>query len=183
MSDKRIESICLVIDASIARAAGGFESKDPLGSVCREVLIRVRGICHRMAYGERMKEEWHRHMSRFATAWLVSMVSMNKLVLVDDSPESAHLDTIRAHAADPGLVEVMEKDAHLLAAATRTASRILSLDDKIRHHFAGKLRTHAEVLALVWVNPSDPEEDAIEWLNQDAPMEASRTLGRLPSIS
>ena len=183
MSDKRIESVCLVIDTSIAQAAGGFESKDPLGSVCRDVLFRVRGICHRIVLGERMREEWHRHMSRFATAWLVSMVSMNKVVLVDDAPESAHLDTIHEHAADPGLVEVMEKDAHLLAAAIRRDKRILSLDDKIRHHFAGKLRTHAEVLALVWVNPSDPAEDAIEWLNQGAPMEERRTLGRLPSIS
>ena len=68
MSDKRIESVCLVIDTSIAQAAGGFESKHPLGSECREVLSRVRGICHRIAFGERMREEWHRHMSKFATA-------------------------------------------------------------------------------------------------------------------
>ena len=179
MSDKRVASVCLVIDASIARAAGGFDSKHPTGMMCRDVLTRVLGICHRMAFGERIKEEWYRHRSAFSGTWLVKMMTMNKLVLADDEPIPAHMDTIQQFAADPGLVAVMAKDAHLLAAAIGTDRRILSLDDKIRQHFGGKLRDHEEVGAIVWVNPSVPEEDAVEWLNQGAPMEASRTLGRV----
>ena len=57
MSDRRIASVCLVIDPSIARAAGGFDSEHPTGMMCRDVLIRVLGICHRMAFGERIKED------------------------------------------------------------------------------------------------------------------------------
>ena len=178
MSDKRIVSVCLVIDASIALAAGGFESKHPTGTMCREVLTRVLGICHRMAFGERMKDEWNRHQSAFSGTWLVKMMSMNKLVFVDDEPFIAHLETIQRHGADPGLVVVMTKDAHLLTAAIRADQRILSLDDKIRNHFGGKLRDHEEVKALVWVNPVIPDEDAIGWLNDGAPLDARRTLCR-----
>ena len=180
MSDRRIASVCLVIDASIAHAAGGFESKHPTGTMCREVLSRVLGICHRMAFGERMREEWNRHQSIFAGTWLVKMMSMYKLVIVNDEPIPDHLDTIQQYAADAGLVEVMTKDAHLLAAAIRTGNRILSLDDKIRNHFGGKFRAHDEVTAVVWGNPLIQEEDAIGWLNEGAPMDARRTLARFP---
>ena len=182
MSDRRIASVCLVIDASIAQAAGGFESKHPTGTMCRDVLIRVLGICHRMAFGERIKEEWYRHQSAFARTWLVKMMTMNKLIPVDDEPIPDHLETIQQHAADPGLVAVMTKDAHLLAAAIRTDHRILSLDDKIRNHFGGKLRAHDEVKALVWVNPTIQEEEAIDWLKDGAPLDARRTLDRVPAI-
>ena len=178
MSDKRIVSVFLVIDASIARAAGGFESKHPIGSMCRDVLSRVLGICHRMAFGQRMEEEWNRHESLFARTWLVKMMSMNKLVRVDDEPDPAHLETIQQFGGNPGVVEVMEKDTHLLAGAIRTAHRILSLDDKMRNHFATKFRAHDDVMALVWVNPTIPEEEAIEWLNEGAPIDARRTLER-----
>lgn len=180
MSDKRITSVCLVIDTSIAQAAGGFRSEHPIGTMCREVLSRVLGICHRMAFGERMKEEWNRHQSLFARTWLVKMMSMNKLVPVDDEPLADHLETIQRYADDPGLVAVMTKDAHLLAAALRTGKRILSLDDKIRNHCGGKLRVHDHVMALAWVNPTIPDEDAIGWLNEGAPMDVHRTLERVP---
>lgn len=108
---------------------------------------------------------------------------MGKLIPVNDEPDPTHLATIQAYAADPNLVEVMTKDTHLLAAAILRDQRILSLDDKIRHHFAGKLRAHAEVLDLVWVNPSVPEEEAIEWLNEGAPMDTRRTPERWSEIT
>jgi hypothetical protein len=180
MSDKRVVSVCLVIDTSIAHAAGGFESKHPIGTMCRELLSRVLGIGHRMAFGERMKLEWNRHQSLFAGTWLVKMMTMNKLVPVDDEPMPDHLETMQQHAADPDLVAIMTKDAHLVAAAIRTGNRILSTDEKIRNHFAGKLRVHDEVMALAWVNPTIPDENAIEWLNEGAPMDARRTLRRFP---
>jgi len=179
MSDKRVEKVCLVIDASLARAAGGIESKHPTGMICRDILFRIRSISHRMAWGERMNAEWMRHQSRFAGTWLTSMKSMGKLVLVDDAPDPAHLETIEQHANDPGLVDIMTKDAHLLAAAIRRDKRILSLDETVRNHFAGKLRTHEEVMALAWVNPTIPDEEATERLNEGAPMDARRILGRL----
>ena len=179
MSDKRITSVCLVIDTSIAQAAGGVNSTHPTGMICRDTLLRIKNICHRIAWGNRMKEEWNRHLAKFTVEWLSSMMSMGKLVPVDDEPIPAHLDTIQRYADDPGLVETMTKDAHVLAAAIRTDQRILSLDEKIRNHLAGKLRVHDDVMALAWVNPTIPDEDAIGWLNEGAPLNARRTLDRV----
>jgi hypothetical protein len=70
MSNRRAPGRCLVLDASIARAAGTLDSKDPIGLRCHEFLMAVRGICHRMAWNAAIKAEWDKHKSKFAATWL-----------------------------------------------------------------------------------------------------------------
>jgi hypothetical protein len=71
MSKKRTPSHCLVTDASVAQAAGSLESKDPPGSLCRDFLVAVRGVCHRIAWTKAISGEWDKHESAFARLWRV----------------------------------------------------------------------------------------------------------------
>jgi len=61
----KVRSRVLVIDASIARAAGDV-SMHPTSRNCRDFLQAVLDTCHRMALTTPIKEEWNRHQSRFA---------------------------------------------------------------------------------------------------------------------
>ncbi len=49
MSKKKTQSWSLVVDASIARAAGPRTSQHPTSGHCREFLEALRSVCHRMA--------------------------------------------------------------------------------------------------------------------------------------
>ena len=68
----------LVIDASIARAAGDL-SKHPTSRNCCEFLQAVLDLCHRMVLTPPIREEWNKHRSRFASKWRVSMMARKKI--------------------------------------------------------------------------------------------------------
>src|SRR5258708_35493936 len=98
MSKRRTKTCCLVIDTSIARAAGTLESSDPTGTRCSDFLITVRGVCHRMAWSEAIKAEWDKHQSRFAAGWLVTMMNLKKLRPVKDEPLEELRAAIEGHS-------------------------------------------------------------------------------------
>jgi hypothetical protein len=176
MSLKRVTSMCLVIDASIARAAGPPESKHPTGAVCREFLQKVRGVCHRVAWNDAIKAEWEKHQSTFAKTWFVSMFSLRKVRRVPDEPLDTFREAVEAHSDDAGVVAVMLKDAHLVEAALASDLRIASLDDTVRGHFCRMSSTCQELRQVFWVNPTTPDEGCIPWIESGAPDESSRTL-------
>src|SRR5262249_51320366 len=129
MSKKRTPTYCLVVDASIARAASSVQSADPIGTACRDFLIAVRGVCHRMAWSQAIKAEWDKHQSLFAEGWLASMMDLKKLRPVKDEPWAELREAIEGHSDDKNLVGIMLKDAHLVEAALATDLRVASLDD------------------------------------------------------
>jgi hypothetical protein len=72
----------------------------------------------------------------------------------------------------------MTKDILLLEAALATDRRIVSLDEKIaRRYFRMAAQEIEKLQELVWLNPSKPEEKAIEWLQDGAPADRWRMLG------
>src|SRR5438105_13114500 len=87
MSKRKIATCCLVVDASVARAAGSLESTHPTGVLCRDFLVAVRGVCHRIAWTDAIKLEWDKHDSRFARQWRLSMLKLDKLMPVGDGPD------------------------------------------------------------------------------------------------
>src|SRR5438094_10424789 len=117
MSKKRIVSRCLVIDASIGRAAGTLESPDPTPKRCSDFLVTVRGVCHRMAWSQAIKTEWDRNQSSFVEQWLVTMLRFHKLLMVKDEPIEDLREAINEHSSDPNVIAKMLKDVHLLEAA------------------------------------------------------------------
>ena len=179
MSKKRVRTCCLVIDASIAKAAGPFESRDPVGMLCRDFLMAVRKVCHRMAWSEAIRVEWNRRQGRFATDWRVSMTKLiTKVRTIEGEALEALRTAIEEHSKDQNVVAKMLKDVHLIEAALATDSRIASLDESVREHFSRLAATFGPLRPILWVNPVTEGERAIEWLEAGAPARRSRRLKR-----
>jgi hypothetical protein len=179
MSKKRVSSRCLVIDASIARAASTMESRHPRGTICRDFLLAVRRVCHRLAWSEAISREWKRHQGRFATTWLASMTKLTtKLRPVKDEQLQELRTAIEEHSTDEGIVAILHKDVHLIEAALATDLRIASLDDTAREHFRSLAVKHEPLRRIIWVNPVNEAERVVEWLEEGAPAQRSRRLKR-----
>lgn len=176
MSKKKIRTCCLVIDASIAFAAGTLESRHPTGERCRDFLITVRGVCHRMAWSEAIKAEWDKHQSPFAAQWLVSMMNLQKLRPVKDELSEELRNAIEEHSEDQNVVAIMLKDAHLIEAALATDLRLAARDDTARGHFSRLAATLDSLRRVIWVNPDIDDEQAIDWLENGARPERGRRL-------
>src|SRR5216684_8811535 len=100
MSKKKIRTCCLVIDASIAEAAGTTGRPHPNAALCRDFLDAVRSICYRMAWSETITAEWDKHKRGFAARWLVSMERIGKLRRVQDESLAELREAIREHSKD-----------------------------------------------------------------------------------
>src|SRR5262245_6553644 len=132
MSKKRTRTYCIVIDASIAKAAGSLESHDPSAALCRAFLETVRNACHRMAWSQAIVAEWERHKRGFAAQWLVSMRSLRKLRQVANETQQDLVEAIEEHSTDQGVIRKMLDDVHLFEAALATDLRLASLDENAR---------------------------------------------------
>ena len=170
-------SAVLVIDCSIAHAAGPEEAVHPTAKHCRDFLRAVLRICHRIGMSPAIAAEWKRHRSGFARQWLVSMHARKKVVTIDADEDSHLRGALAVAATSVKSREAMLKDAHLLEAATQLAQRIAALDDTVRRLFAMAARQNKAVQQLCWVNPDRDFDGVLEWLEAGAPLEKSRQLG------
>jgi hypothetical protein len=182
MSHKKVPSVCFVIDASIARAAGPPESKHPTGALCREFLQKIRGVCHRVAWNDSIKTEWEKHQSSFAKTWFVSMFSLRKVRVIANESDEQFRESVRGYSADVNVSEAMLKDAHLIEAAQATDRRIAALDETIRGHFGRMKEVHQDLQRILWINPVLEGSDCFEWLESGAVEEGKRFL-QPPSTS
>jgi hypothetical protein len=172
----KVRSRVLVIDASIARAAGDV-STHPTSRHCREFLEAVLKLCHRLAMTGPIREEWKKHQSRFARRWQTAMMARRKIALVEVAEHHSLEKRITRVEADEALAAIMEKDRRLIEAALATDERVISLDDRMRKHLRDHVAKLTELRSICWVNPCTPEEEAVAWLEAGAPADRSRTLG------
>ena len=172
----------LVIDASIARAAGDT-SNHPTAQNCREFLQAVLSICHRMVLTTPIQEEWNKHQSRFARTWRKSMMARRKVEIVAVTAHQSLEKRINRVELDEFVAAIIEKDRHLIEAALATDKRVASLDDRVRQHLRDHAATLSEIQSICWVNPNIPTEASIAWLESGAPVENSRKLGHTPPRS
>src|SRR5262245_21893189 len=100
MSKKKVATCRLVIDASIAQAVGALKAQHPTAEHCRDFLMSVRGVCHRMAWSPAIKAEWNEHQSLFAAQWLVTMMNLQKLWPVKDEQLGGLREAIEGHSDD-----------------------------------------------------------------------------------
>jgi hypothetical protein len=175
----KARSCLLVIDASIARAAGDV-SMHPTSRSCREFLQAVGDLGHRMAMTTPIQEEWNKHQSGFARRWRASMMARKKLEIVK---VSSHL-SLRVHielvVAAKRIIAIIENDRHLIEAALATDQRVASLDDEVRTSLQVYHAALPGVALICWVNPREPDEKVIAWLESGAPADQFRTLGYVP---
>ncbi|MEK6406608.1 MAG: hypothetical protein AABN34_06555 [Acidobacteriota bacterium] len=72
--------------------------------------------------------------------------------------------------------EAILKDAHLIEAAIATHSIVISRDEIARRLFAEAAKTVDVLRGVVWVNPENTDEGAIDWLERGAKVENKRRL-------
>ncbi len=169
----------IVVDASVARSCGNATAIHPLPIKCRDFLLAMQEHQHSVVMTKEIRAEWDKHQSRFALTWLRQMVARKQFKAIP-LPE---LDQdiwkpIESLAKTDKERAAMTKDILLLEAAIATDRRIASLDENTaRKYFTEAAKEIVKLQQLVWVNPSQEKENPIEWLKNDAPADAERTLG------
>lgn len=176
----KVRSRLLIVDASIARSAGPEKSVYPTSRACREFLQAILRICHRVVFTEAIQAEWDEHQSGFARRWRLSMFAHRKINRVTVEPDDALRNLVSTAADDDAITAILLKDCHLIEAACSTEMRITSLDEKARNHFRNTTETVQLLRAVCWVNPDVPLEEAIQWLENNAPLDRHRLLGFKP---
>lgn len=166
----------LVVDASIARAAGGTGATHPTSKHCRDFLKSILDICHHIVVTPAIKSEWGRHRSRFSHTWLQSMVARKKVFHLNDSSNNELRSKI-LNSTDTKTTKIILKDLPLIEAAMMTDNIVVSLDENVRKHFNQLAKTARELKNTVWVNPDKIEDGSIPWLENGAKAENKRLLG------
>ncbi len=168
----------LVIDASIARAAGGEDAVHPLPKQCRDFLKTTLATGHHAVLTPPVSAEWKKHESLFARQWRFTMMARKRLVLCDPAEDNALRDALEDAAETERGRRAMLKDAHLVEAARETDRTVASLDDAVRGLFAAASRRVRALQTIVWANPRHEDEGCTAWLEAGAPPEAHRQLKR-----
>lgn len=166
----------IVIDASIAQAAGSEEVTYPTSVNCRNFLNHVLDCQHQMVLTSELGEEWKRHRTRFTRKWLKWMDGRKLVFRPTVKTDPALKKRIIACCTDKWMRDDVLKDYRLLEGALCTDHTISSLDDKIRRYFAAIGKSVKPVAAIVWVNPDKDDEAPITWLKNGACNEAKRLL-------
>ena len=166
----------LVVNASVARAAGGEEATVSVSISCTDFLETFRDECpHHVVMTPALSEEWEENQSKFAATWLRSMIARKRFDYVEPSVNQALRDEIEGTAISENEIEDMQKDFHLLEAAQATDQTIISLDETVRGLFARASQRVGEIRDIVWVNPERTvEEEPLVWLQNGAPPEEHR---------
>lgn len=167
----------LVVDASVARAAGGEDAVFPLSKQCRDFLKTTLSVCHRVVLTRAVRDEWKKHESGFARQWRTAMMARKKLILDDAAEDSSLREAIEEAAATEKGRRAMLKDVHLIEAAQATDRTVISLDDVVRALFAGAASRVRALRSVVWANPRHEAEGCLAWLTEGAPRERHRQLG------
>lgn len=168
----------LVIDASVARAAGGEDAKSPTSKYCRDFLLAVLNISHRVVMTPDIRKEWDKHQSSFARTWLRTMVAKKRLEYRNDIVINDELwKGVEDFTDFDNQRKAMVKDLLLIEAALLTDKIIVSLDERVRELFDKAAEQVEELRNIVWVNPAKSEEQAISWLENGATAEPERMLG------
>jgi len=151
----------LVVDASVAHSAG--ETEHPMSSSCRDALLAIRKICHRVVMTEAIRDEWNRHMSRFTRKWLVSMVARKKAPEREVEHLDHFLDRVCKHlAADEQ--DGLRKDLCLIEAACEGDGIIITRDHAIMDIWAKCQNRFGLPKPIRWINPVTDGTEVFEHL-------------------
>jgi hypothetical protein len=175
MARKRSRS--LIIDASIAHAAGPESATHPTAKHCRDFLLAVLDVCHRITVSAAIEEEWNEHQSGFARRWRRSMFAKKKIDRIEVGADEKLRARLEASAATDRQAAAMLKDVHLIEAAVAAEQRVVALDEVVRNLFREAAPSVAPLRGIVWVNPDKEEERPLEWLAAGAPGDRFRQLG------
>ena len=164
----------LVIDADIVNSAS--EAKYPISSTCRRFLDTVLDVGHHVVMTKAIREEWHRHMSRYSKIWRRRMWARKRVVKIIGERDETLRGRIDASVSQDQQAMVA-KDVHLVEAALATDQLITSQDERVRNALRTASNNVGELKRIVWVNPTRGDEKPIDWLRDGAKTEEHRLLG------
>ncbi len=168
----------IVVNASVAKAAGGKDATASVSINCTEFLETFRdNTPNHLVMTLELSEEWDEHQSNFAAAWLANMIATRRFHYIVSLQNGTLYDEIIIIANQEKDVTAMLKDLHLLQAALETDKTVISLDETVRTLFAQASEKVGEIRKIIWVNPEKTEEEQpITWLKNGAPPETHRQL-------
>jgi ABC-type dipeptide/oligopeptide/nickel transport system ATPase subunit len=167
----------LVIDASVARSSGGEDAVFPTSKNCRDFLKAVLEICHHVVLTLEIREEWHKHQSKFSKRWLRSMFARKKVELIDSTEDQMLRDRIAETSQNQKARAAMLKDIHLLEATLVTDEIVVALDETVRALFIEVAVSVGEIRNVIWTNPDRADEAPLPWLEGGAKSDKKRCLG------
>jgi predicted NAD/FAD-dependent oxidoreductase len=166
----------IVVDASVANSAGN--GTHPTSRMCREFLLDMMTICHKVVVSQEISLEWKNHASSFSITWLAAMRAKRKIVTVNPHVEGSFVVRIQnASGFTSQQIAAMEKDLLLIAAALETDNLIASCDSKAKRLFAQAAVQIDDIKNIVWVNPNDEADRCGDWLKSGARHVPERSLG------
>ncbi len=163
----------IVIDASIARAAGTDAATATRAVLCRDCLMAVRDAGLLVVLSQAIKSEWKTHRSEYARRWLTWMVGSRRFILVSPEPNPAVDTAIRSLLTETERAAA-EKDQHLIEAAVAASQRVLSLDSTARDCFSKVAMSAGELRAIHWGNPESV--GCNEWVADGTPDDSQWAL-------
>ncbi len=168
----------IVVDTSIARAAGGEDAVHPKAKQCRDFLRNIFTICHKVVLTDEIDAEWKKHQSKYTMLWRTAMISRKKLIIkkVCEIPKIQE----RLCKANNRKCELlaMKKDLLLINAAHDNDKIVASLDNTVRKCFSDASQSVGVLKDIVWVNPCEDHETIISWLKTGAKPDKRLMLGQ-----
>lgn len=168
----KMPQIYLVIDACIGKASNA--------KICRNVLKLVKKRKYHVVMSMQLWDEWDRNETPYAKHWRKSMREKDRLHRIDIKPTDDVRDKILAWPdlkKDPTIKIIIMKDMHLVETALGHDKTIISLDERARGHFKRASVSIDELKIIVWVNPHNEDEAAINWLKCGSRPDDFRKLG------
>jgi hypothetical protein len=172
------KGVAIIIDADIARAAGGKDAVHPTPINCRNFLQTFLKTPHYLAMSPAIREEWEKHESSFTRRWRVSMVARKKFTYVQPESNLDLTEMATSCLVDWSQKKALLKDFHLVLTALACDRRISSMDETVRGLLAVCTKQVIEIRDITWVNPDKTDEQPIDWLKAGAPAEKERLLGQ-----
>jgi hypothetical protein len=136
----------------VVSGAGGRDAGPGRPADCRDVLLAIREICHRVVLSPAISQEWDRHQSTFARGWRVSMEARRKVLRCTIAENAGLRDRLKRSARRSRSADAMIKDAHLLEAALATDRIVLSTDRRARAFFSEAAISVGEIGCVVWLD-------------------------------
>jgi len=167
----------LVVNASIARAAGGDGAIFPTSRNCRDFLYEIFHLGHVIIMTAEILIEWKKHGSPYSLKWLYWMTKKNKRIILANVENNELRQRIIESAPNEGSRNAMIKDIILIEAAMVSDNTIASLDEAARKRYKKISIEVTEIGQIIWVNPDKEEEEPIIWLREGATPEEDRKLG------
>ncbi|MCP4362973.1 MAG: hypothetical protein GY796_33630 [Chloroflexi bacterium] len=165
----------LVIDASVARAAGEESATHLVSKQCRDFLKAVLDICHHIIFTPDISEEWKKHKSNFSHRWLSSMYARKKVFRLQEV--GIDLSATAQDGANNSTQEMaMLKDICLLEAALSSDFIVVSLDDTVKVLFSELAAQTTEIKEVMWINPTVNFDVHVIWLGEGAPIDSQQKL-------